>query len=72
MGELFIGEIALFFLLLTFSVHQVCLDIGEFDEVMTSYHRLMDLKNKYIDTEVNVTHFSLLICDLFLGTSTFS
>ena len=31
---------------------QVALDIGELEEVIRAYHRLLDIKSKHLDAEV--------------------
>jgi hypothetical protein len=36
-------------------------DCGETDDVIQAYHRLLDLKTKYIDKEVNIS-FEILSC----------
>ena len=44
------------------SLCQVSLDIGDFEEVIKSYHRLLDLKEKFCDSEVSVGS----LCSSFL------
>ena len=37
---------------------QVSLDIGELEEVIRAYHRLLDIKSKHLDTEVREKQLS--------------